>query len=120
MNVEKIFLGIDQAIPCGLIISELVSNAIKYAFPRKHRKKGKIRITFNKKGKRTIQLVVEDDGIGIPDVVDITKVDSLGLQMVNLLAEKQLKGKLKLDRERGTKFTISFSLPENSSPSVIP
>ncbi len=120
INVDKIFLGIDQAIPCGLIISELVSNAIKYAFPRELSKNGKISITFNKKGKRTIQLVVEDDGTGIPDDVDIKKVDSLGLQMVNLLAEKQLKGKLNLNRERGTKFTISFSLPENSSPSVIP
>jgi two-component sensor histidine kinase len=52
--------------------------------------------------------------------VDIKKVDSLGLQMVNLLTEKQLKGKLKLNRERGTQFKISFNLPENSSTQAIP
>jgi PAS domain S-box-containing protein len=120
MNVDRIFLGIDQAIPCGLIISELVSNAMKYAFPRELGKNGKIRITFHKKGKKTIQLMVEDDGTGIPDYVDINKVDSLGLQMVNLLTEKQLKGNLKLNRKRGTQFTITFSLPENSLPSGIP
>lgn len=119
IDVEKVLLDIDQAIPCGLIINELVSNALKYAFPHESKKKGKIKITFQRKGKETVRLTIEDDGRGIPDDVDIKKTDSLGLQMVNLLTEKQLKGNLKLNREGGTQFTITFSLPKDEVISVV-
>ena len=119
IDVEKVLLDIDQAIPCGLIVNELVSNAIKYAFPHESKKKGKIRITFQRRGEGVVRLSIEDDGIGIPDDLDIDKTESLGLQMVNLLTERQLKGKLALNRKRGTQFTITFNLQKDKVISVV-
>ncbi len=104
--VKDVFLDINKAIPCGLIINELVSNSLKHAFP--DNKKGNIQIHLHTGNNGDIRLLVSDDGIGFAKDVNIQKPDSLGLQLVNDLVE-QLEGTLKLDLTSGTSYEISFS-----------
>jgi PAS domain S-box-containing protein len=102
-EVEDLSLNIDTAVPCGLIISELVSNSLKYAFPTK--KSGEILISLKfMDGK--YQLIVSDNGVGMPEV-DVDKLDSLGLLLVFNLTE-QLEGDITINREHGTEFIITF------------
>jgi PAS domain S-box-containing protein len=108
-EVEDVFLGIDFAIPCGLIVNELVSNSIKHSFPSSYEGKGKIKIIFRKIEDNKMELIISDNGIGIPKDLDIRKTESLGLKLVYLLAENQLGAKVRLDRNKGTKFQIIFS-----------
>jgi PAS domain S-box-containing protein len=107
LDVEETFLDIGAAIPCGLIASELTSNAIKYAFPGGRR--GEIRVEFhrNPEADQGYLLVVRDNGIGLPREIDFRKAKSMGLQIVNDLVT-QLHGEIKLARRGGTKFTVSF------------
>ncbi len=105
-NIEDVTLSIDHAIPCGLIINELISNSLKYAFPKN--KQGKIEIGLHQLDTGQVELVVNDNGIGIPEKIDFRNTQSLGLHLVNLLAEDQLEGKIDLDRSHGSKFTIKF------------
>lgn len=103
-EVGEVRLNIDQAIPCGLIVNELVSNALKYAFPEN--KKGLIYIEIKeKKGK--VSLKVEDNGVGLPESFDHTNTETLGLQLVVTLIE-QLEGKMQLESKKGTKYLITF------------
>ena len=105
VNVGDIPLGITEAIPCGLIINELVSNALKYAFPKGT--DGEIMIQLLKEGSSHMELTVSDNGIGFPEQVDFRESPSLGLTLVNSLVE-QLGGTVEIDRRRGTAFTITF------------
>ncbi len=107
MDVEDIPLGVEVAIPCGLIINELVSNALKYAFPEG--KEGQISITFRSLDEGKINLTIGDNGVGIPEDLDIKTTETLGLHLVNILAEDQLQGQIKLDRTKGTEFQIEFA-----------
>ena len=104
INSEEINLGIDSAIPCGLIINELMINILKYAFPEKG--KGKIEINIKKAGEY-INLIVKDNGIGLPENFDSKNNESLGLQLVHTLI-KQLDGTLIISSENGTKFSFVF------------
>jgi len=104
LDIENIQMGIDTAIPCGLIINELVTNSVKYAFP--HKRKGTVKIKLRSL-KKHMELVIADDGIGLPENFDFKNTDSLGLQLVNSLVN-QIEGKITLDRSQGTKFTITF------------
>ncbi|MCE8429314.1 MAG: PAS domain S-box protein, partial [Candidatus Methanoperedens sp.] len=106
INVENISLGIDLAIPCGLILNELVTNSLKYAFP--DGKKGEIKISLHSTGEDMIELIEGDNGAGIPDDLDFRKTQSLGLHIVNLLVENQLHGEITLNKEGGTEFRIRF------------
>ncbi|KYK36578.1 MAG: PAS domain S-box protein [Theionarchaea archaeon] len=105
IEADSVSLGIDTAIPCGLIINELVSNALKHAFPER---KGTITISFHARDEEEVELVVRDNGVGIPDDIDFRNCDSLGLQLVAILAEDQLDGRIVLDRSGGTAFHITF------------
>ncbi len=111
LDLDDIQLHLDTAIPCGLIINELLTNSLKYAFPAG--KKGKIGITIREKaGKVTIG--ISDNGVGLPPDIDFRNTESLGLQLVVSLVE-QINGKIKLDTKKGTNFTIEFSgSPPNS------
>jgi two-component sensor histidine kinase len=102
IDIKDVFLNINTAIPCGLIINELISNSLKHAFP--DGKKGKIKIAMSPLNKNEIELTVSDNGIGIPEEMDIRSTKSLGLHLVTILAEDQLRGKIKLDKTKGTKF----------------
>ncbi len=108
MDVKNISLNIDRAIPCGLVINELISNALKHAFPSHWSEKKKIKISVNQKKNGKIILIVKDNGIGIPKELDFRKTKSLGLQLVIALAEEQLGGKIILNRKEGTEFRISL------------
>jgi PAS domain S-box-containing protein len=104
-DLEHVQLSIKQAIPCGLILNELITNAFKYAFPEK--RSGIVSIGLHQR-KSEIELSISDDGVGIPDEVDLARTESLGLRLVHLLSVQQLGGIVSLERERGTTFTIKF------------
>jgi two-component sensor histidine kinase len=108
VDVDAIALGIDVAIPCGLIISELVSNALKYAFPDGRQGQVLVRLHLDPGGQCV--LVVGDDGIGLPKGFDLKATKSLGLQLVDRLVA-QLEGSIDLDRSGGTTCTITFPCP---------
>jgi two-component sensor histidine kinase len=108
LNIESVKLALDQAIPCGLILNELVSNALKYAYPQDQ--KGQIVIeVFEENGRLSIG--VEDFGIGLPEDFKIENSESLGLSLVHTLVD-QLDGELILKRLGGTKFLITFEKQE--------
>lgn len=105
MQVDEVFLDVDTAIPCGLIINELLSNALKYAFPAD--RPGAIRITFTREQGELV-LSIGDNGIGLPSDLDFKKTTSLGLQLVDTLTH-QLMGQMSLDRTNGSTFTLRFA-----------
>jgi PAS domain S-box-containing protein len=98
-------LSINQAIPCGLIINELVSNALKHAFPGG--RSGRILVELTAGGDGTVRLAVRDNGVGFPDGLDYRKTSSLGMQIVRGLVD-QLGGRLTLDGRNGTDVVIVF------------
>ena len=106
INVSDVLLGVDYAIPCGLVINELVSNSLKHAFPEG--KEGEITISFQSPKINEFILIVGDNGIGLPKDFDFNKTESLGLYLVSILAKDQLQGKISVDGTKGTKFQITF------------
>lgn len=104
-DLDEVALNIDTAIPCGLVINELISNALKYAF--KGRDKGELRVILKRLSDKKLKLVVADDGVGFPDDIDYRDTESLGLQLVVTLVG-QIRGEVHLDNKKGTKFTIEF------------
>jgi two-component sensor histidine kinase len=105
MNVEKVDLNLDQAIPCGLIVNELLTNAVKYAFTDQD-KNNVISIKVTEK-KGIVEITVADNGLGLPKNFDVNKTNTLGLQLVSTLTE-QLEGKLTVMNDNGAKFIITF------------
>ncbi|WP_459919052.1 histidine kinase dimerization/phosphoacceptor domain -containing protein, partial [Desulfocicer niacini] len=103
---NNVFLGIDVAIPCGLIINELVSNSLKYAFPAAE--KGVISIATRFDNKNEIEMVIGDDGIGIPENLDFRNTKTFGLQLITGLVVHQLAGEIEINRNAGTEFRIRF------------
>ncbi|NMO08268.1 sensor histidine kinase [Methanobacterium subterraneum] len=104
LNIQDVNIDINAAIPLGLILNELITNSMKHAFP--NGKDGAVSISFGKNDDEFI-LKVSDDGIGFPSDLDYTKTNSLGMQLVNSLTN-QINGKIELDKDHGTKFTITF------------
>jgi two-component sensor histidine kinase/methyl-accepting chemotaxis protein len=110
LDIKDISISIDLAVPCGLIINELISNSLKYAFPNyeDENKKGLIKINFNKNGNEELILKVSDNGIGITQSeIEEKKKNSLGLQLIETLVT-QLEGSLEIDSNSGTSFIIKF------------
>lgn len=105
IEFRSIYLDIDTAIPCGLIINELISNCLKYAYP--DLRKGEIFIDLNELNENDYLLLIKDDGIGIPESIDFGNTNSLGLKLVKILSE-QLGGTVELIRNNGSEFRISF------------
>ncbi|OPX58313.1 MAG: nitrate/nitrite sensor protein NarQ [Methanobacterium sp. PtaB.Bin024] len=108
LKTEDIMLDVNTAVPLGLIVNELVSNSMKHAFPDE--REGEIDIRFFKEDDNYV-LVVKDDGVGMPPDLDINTTETLGLQVVDSLIT-QIHGDLKLIREGGTTFQISFREPD--------
>lgn len=106
INAESIYLDINTAIPCGLIINELVSNAIKHGFP--DGKNGNVEIDFYKDNGSYL-LRVSNDGVRLPEDIDINNSTTLGLELVSSLS-KQLRGNIEVNREDKTEFTLEFNL----------
>ena len=109
ININNIFINIDFAVPCGLIINELITNSLKYAFPDQTENgcKGIIKIEFNKNGNGELKLTVSDNGIGLTEQSIERKKLSLGLQLVETLVA-QLDGSLEINSNSGTAFKIVF------------
>lgn len=112
---ENAFFDMDIAVPLGIIVNELVSNSLKYAFPGD--KEGEIRINLckekedNETNKSLFSLTISDNGIGIPENIELGNVESLGLQLVSILVD-QLDGEIKLNRDKGTEFIITFEVTD--------
>ena len=104
IEIKDVSLGVDTAVPCGLLINELVSNSLKYAFPEE--KNGEIRIALRSINEDEFELIVSDDGLGIPQDLDIKKTESFGMELISILAEDQLDGQIELDRTAGTRYQI--------------
>lgn len=108
----KAALGIEQAMPCGLVVNELVTNALKHAFPLESHASGRITLSIREERGR-VRLRVADDGAGLPPGVDVLQGDSLGLKLVRLWAEHQLGGTLFVERRAGASFLLEFPLAES-------
>jgi len=106
LTLDKLYLSLDASIPCGLIINEIISNSLKYAFP--DNRDGIIFVNLAV-GKNKVSIEVGDNGIGIPDSVDVKNTQTLGLQLVDTLVE-QINGTIKLIRKKGTIFSIEFNI----------
>jgi len=107
-EIEDLPLTITHAIPCGLIVNELLSNALKHAFPGE--RTGTITLSLHSPEPHTYELTVSDDGIGIPDEIDPKTTKTLGLHLVSILVEDQLKGEIEVEREGGTRVRIRFKV----------
>jgi PAS domain S-box-containing protein len=106
VKVDNVQLGIDTAMPCGLIINELLSNALKHAFPADC--PGEIRVELQQEADDQYILLVSDNGVGIPPAFELHKNSSLGLQLVHTLV-KQLDGTIEINRNGGAEFRIRFA-----------
>ncbi|WP_440947659.1 PAS domain S-box protein [Methanosarcina sp. T3] len=124
---ENVFLNMDSGVPLGIIVNELVSNSLKHAFSGKDRGEILIKLCREKNGKRKKEddkatsfiLIVSDNGIGIPENLNIENIDSLGIQLINTLVD-QLDGELELTRGNGTEFTIKFAVTEKNNQASNP
>lgn len=105
INANNVLLGVDAAVPCGLILNELVSNSLKYAFPSG--KSGEICINLYVHNDKHLALSISDNGIGFPQNLDFQNTETLGLQLVTALTG-QLSGSIEIERNMGTKFKIIF------------
>lgn len=106
IEVEDFNLSIESATTCGMICMELLTNSFKYAFP--DNRAGVVRVRFVPITKDDFELIISDDGIGIPESIDYTETESLGMQLVCGLVE-QLDGTIELDRSEGTTFKMKLT-----------
>ncbi len=110
IDVEKISLGIELAIPCALLINEMISNCLKHAFGEGA--SGQIKISMQLSEIDQIELTISDNGVGIPEDLDFRKTESLGMQLIISLAENQLQGEIELNKDEGTEFRIRFKMAD--------
>jgi two-component sensor histidine kinase len=103
-----VYLNINKAIPCGLILNELISNVLKHAFPGD--RQGKLQIIMGETKNTEIEIVVRDNGMGLPDDVNIHEPQTTGLYLVNGLVKNQIDGQIEVRRDTGTEFRIKFPL----------
>jgi PAS domain S-box-containing protein len=108
VDIDEVFLSLTQAIPCALVVNELISNAFKHAFTNEG--EGTIEVSMEIAAGSTVQIRVRDDGVGTGDDFDLAAVDSLGLKLVRNLVERQLKGSIQLIQKQYTEFLIRFPL----------
>jgi PAS domain S-box-containing protein len=113
INVQPLSINLDTMIPVGLIINELVTNSLKHAFP--DGKKGSIEILFRKEDDEKLLLCVNDNGIGIPEDIDIANITSLGLRLVQTLTT-QINGNLSIQNKDGSRFCIAFAEVQRKHP----
>lgn len=105
-NLDALYLGMDAAVPCGLIINELVSNSLKYAFP--DGRQGEVRIELREHLEGMVRLVVADNGVGLRRDIDWVTARTLGLRLVRTLAE-QLGAKIEVECKTGTEVRLTFA-----------
>jgi two-component sensor histidine kinase/PAS domain-containing protein len=106
-ELDDVWVSLETATPCGLLLHELLSNCFKHAFPEG--RTGRVRVALQATAEQSLMLRVGDTGCGFPDTLDFRATDSLGLQLVCTLTE-QLQGTIALEREAGTHVTITVPL----------
>ena len=112
LNIEEeIYVGMDQAVPCGLALNELISNSLKHAF-RADGDGGRLEISAGRLNDGRVEIMIRDNGVGLPEGLDWRNSNTLGLSLVTSLVERQLKGELELKAENGTSFIITFLAKE--------
>jgi len=104
---QEIFIPVDHAIPCALVVNEILSNAFKHAF--KGREQGVIEISAVQENEK-IHISVSDDGIGMPDNFDMSRSNSLGLKLIRTLVQHQLRGSLMINSHQGTEIIVEFPI----------
>jgi PAS domain S-box-containing protein len=106
---ENVFLSLDFSIPCGLIVNEIISNALKYAFPENYNQKSRkvIRVEL-KSESNNINLKIFDSGIGLPSDFNFSKSKTMGIRLINVLASDQLNGEINVYNNNGTHYEINF------------
>jgi two-component sensor histidine kinase len=120
IDVDDVLLDIDRAIPCGLIVNELVSNSLKHGFPssedrsKRSQSRNEICVELHSDNQEKLTLIISDNGVGFPKDLNFQKTESLGLQLVNTLTD-QLEGDIELDRRNGTAFKITFAQPKRAA-----
>jgi two-component sensor histidine kinase len=114
-ELEPVSLGLNQAIPCGLILNELLTNSLKHAFPNE--RAGEILVKLHWREDEPVKLVVADDGVGLPEDFDWKESQSLGLRIMNILG-RQLDGTVQRESGPGTLFSLVFprtALPDSDA-----
>jgi two-component sensor histidine kinase len=115
LDLESINIELDTAVPCGLIINELISNSLKYAFPGD--RKGTIKVILKKLDEEMIELTVCDDGIGISSGDDYLNKNTLGMELLRGIVEDQLMGHISISTKNGMNCKVRFKnilLSENA------
>jgi two-component sensor histidine kinase len=107
LDVMPVSFDIDTAIPCALIINELVSNSLKYGFP--DGRKGEVSVRLSEEDDNCARLVISDNGVGLPSDISFDSTDSLGLNLVHSLT-KQLDGNVRYRSQGGAEFEIRFKM----------
>lgn len=105
-DLSPVFFDVQLSIPLGIIINEIILNALRYAFPGK--RKGEIQVKLAKKEDESFVLEIRDDGVGIPGQVDLARASTLGFQLIGMLIE-QIDGRIKVETQGGVSFAIAFS-----------
>jgi two-component sensor histidine kinase len=104
LDCNNVALSMTSAIPCGLIVNEVLTNALKYAFP--DNKEGELRIKLGIEN-NNVKLLLADDGVGIPESINLDNTDTLGMKLIQILTD-QLNGTIELDRKGGTRYNLRF------------
>lgn len=108
LAIDDLQISLDVAIPCGLILNELITNSLKYAFPGDF-KNATLKIQIEKNTEGIIEIIVADNGVGIPDVHQTRLRQKMGLAIIYSIAEHQLRGSVSIENNNGVKWTIRFS-----------
>ena len=106
INAEHVFMGVETAIPCGLVINEIVSNSLRHAFP--DGKKGEIKIGLHAIDKSKYELIISDNGIGLPGDIDFRKAETLGFRTIASFEGSGPLSRFELKRADGTEFRVKF------------
>ncbi len=113
VDIESMVLNIDYAVPLGLVVNEIVTNSLKHAFPDE--RSGVVAIHLRQDPSGVSTLIIEDNGIGLDDGIDVMLSGSFGLQIIASLVMVQLAGTISVDRTRGTRYEITFSEPRRNT-----
>jgi PAS domain S-box-containing protein len=113
IDSTAVYLTVTQAIPCSLVLNEVISNALKHAF--KGRENSQIDISIHRTDDARVIISVKDNGIGMPEEVDLEKANTLGLKLIRKIIQQQLKGKIKIIRQGGTEIRIEFEITKEET-----
>jgi PAS domain S-box-containing protein len=112
VDAQDVSLGVDYAVPCGLIINEVVSNSLKHAFP--DLRSGEVSISMRYLDNDAVELVIADNGVGMPLDIHPEETDTLGVMLIDILAREQLEGEVVVHREGGCRYCITFGIAGNA------